>query len=54
MNSCMGEWGEEEREELPKCFKDDEPFEIKIVTKKNKFKVRRKCSTKINFHRNTQ
>ncbi|KAJ8308698.1 hypothetical protein KUTeg_013572 [Tegillarca granosa] len=40
MNCCMdGGWGEEEREDLPSVLTDRIPFEVKIVTKRNKFKV---------------
>ena len=40
MNCRMdGGWDEEEREPLPDCFSKGKPFEMKIVTKKNKFKV---------------
>lgn len=40
MNCCMdGGWGEEEREDIPSPFTDRVPFEVKIVTKRNKFKV---------------
>ena len=40
LNNCVdGEWQDEEREELPTAFQDMLPFEVKVVTKKNKFKV---------------
>ncbi|XP_060077890.1 galectin-8-like [Ylistrum balloti] len=39
MNCRMGDWGEEEREDLPSCFLNNEPFEIKVVTKSRKFKL---------------
>lgn len=34
-----GGWGEEERVDIPSPFMNNEPFEIKVVTKRNKFKV---------------
>ncbi|KAK3092599.1 hypothetical protein FSP39_004842 [Pinctada imbricata] len=40
MNCKMGgDWENEEREDMPPCFGDGRPFEIKIVTKRNKFKI---------------
>ena len=38
-NRIDGSWQEEERHELPKAFEDQMPFEIKIISKRNKFKV---------------
>ena len=38
-NRIGGGWQEEERHELPKAFMDFIPFEIKIIVKRNKFKV---------------
>lgn len=40
MNCCMGGgWGEEEREDIPSPIANREPFEVKVVVKKKKFKV---------------
>ncbi|XP_076099930.1 uncharacterized protein LOC143069269 isoform X2 [Mytilus galloprovincialis] len=40
MNCCTGgDWGEEERADIPSVIAEGKPFEIKIVTKRNKFKV---------------
>ncbi|XP_033734568.1 galectin-4-like [Pecten maximus] len=39
MNSKLGEWGSEERIPLPPVFGTNDVFELKIVTKKRKFKV---------------
>ena len=40
MNCCNGgDWGEEERAEIPSIIAERKPFEIKIVTKRNKFKA---------------
>lgn len=40
MNTCNGgDWGEEERADIPSVIAERKPFEIKIVTKRNKFKV---------------
>ncbi|XP_041352679.1 32 kDa beta-galactoside-binding lectin-like isoform X2 [Gigantopelta aegis] len=38
-NRVDGEWQAEEREELPGAFQEMLPFELKIVTKKSKFKI---------------
>lgn len=40
MNCCMaGDWGEEEREDIPSPLANREPFEVKVVVKRKKFKV---------------
>ncbi|XP_052058661.1 uncharacterized protein LOC127698939 isoform X1 [Mytilus californianus] len=40
MNCCTGgDWGEEEKADIPSVIAEGKPFEIKIVTKRNKFKV---------------
>lgn len=40
MNACSGgDWGEEERADIPSIIAERKPFEIKIVTKSKKFKV---------------
>ena len=40
MNCCTGgSWEEEEKVDIPSCFTNGEPFEVKIVTKSKKFKV---------------
>ncbi|XP_067682103.1 galectin-9-like isoform X1 [Haliotis asinina] len=38
-NRVDGEWLEEEREAIPYAFQELLPFEVKIVVKKNKFKI---------------
>ncbi len=39
-NRVDGSWLEEEIEPIPRVFQELLPFEVKIVVKKNKFKVR--------------
>lgn len=40
MNCCMGgDWGEEEREDIPSPLANREPFEVKVIVKRKKFKV---------------
>lgn len=39
MNSRLGGWQGEERKDLHPVFQTENPFEVRIVTKRKKFKV---------------